>query len=213
MNKSRIYLASDSTCQTYTKADYPQAGWGQFLPLYITDFNIENHAIGGRSSKTFIEEGRLAQILEEISENDYLIIQMGHNDSTKERPARYTEPYNDYKKYLKQYIQGAQEKLAIPILVTPVTRLHYVNGEFLKDFGDYCNAIKEVAEEEDVLLIDLMTLSNRHLQSIGYDKAKEYYMCAINGEDCTHFTTKGADQMAKLIALQLHANLSRCNRP
>ncbi|SHN36147.1 rhamnogalacturonan acetylesterase [Gracilibacillus kekensis] len=207
MNKSRIFLASDSTCQTYTEEHYPQAGWGQFLSNYLSNFKIENHAIGGRSSKTFIEEGRLVKILAEISKDDYLIIQMGHNDSTKERPARFTEPYNDFKKYLKQYIHGARAKHAIPIIVTPVTRLHYVKGEFLQDFGDYCNAIKEVADEENVLLIDLMTLSNRHLQSIGYDKAKDYYMVSANGEDCTHFTIKGADQIAKLIALQLDAIL------
>ncbi|WP_163539301.1 rhamnogalacturonan acetylesterase [Gracilibacillus sp. YIM 98692] len=203
MSKTRIYLASDSTCQTYDKNEAPQAGWGQFLQGYLNQIEICNHAIGGRSSKTFIEEGRLQAILDDIRSGDYLVIQMGHNDSTKERPQRYTEPYQDYKKYLKQYIQGAREKKAIPILITPVTRLHYVNGEFLKDFGDYCNAMKEVANEEAVELIDLMYWSNAHLQTIGYKQAKQYFMLDVNGEDCTHYTETGADQIARIVALHL----------
>ncbi|MFD2657066.1 rhamnogalacturonan acetylesterase [Gracilibacillus thailandensis] len=207
MKKTSIYLASDSTCQTYQKQDYPQAGWGQFLGLYLKGYNIYNHAIGGRSSKTFIEEGRLDEILVGIREKDYLFIQMGHNDSTKEKPTRYTEPYQEYKDFLRQYIEGARAKQAVPLLLTPVTRLHYVKGEFLQDFGDYCNAMKEVAAEEDVALIDLMKLSNAHLQSIGYQAAKTYFMVAHNGEDHTHFTEKGADQIAKIIALQFEALL------
>src|SRR5699024_10867761 len=149
-----VYLASDSTVQTYHETETEQGGWGQFIQNYFTDqVQVHNHAIGGRSSKTFITEGRLDKIIEDINEGDYLLIQMGHNDSTKVRPERYTEPYGDYKDYLKQYIDEARSKQAIPILITPVGRLHYVEGEFLADFGDYCNAMKEVAKENDVLLI------------------------------------------------------------
>src|SRR5690625_1199297 len=214
MKKINVYLAGDSTVQTYENKDTPQAGWGQFIENYFKDnVNIHNHAIGGRSSKTFITEGRLDNIIEEISEGDYLLIQMGHNDSTKIRPKRYTEPYEDYKEYLKEYIDRARGKKATPILITPVGRLHYVNGEFLKDFGDYCNAMKEVAEENNVHLIDLMKSSIHFFTSIGYEEAKSLFMISVNGTDCTHFTEKGANEMARLVSQgikNLSIDLSTC---
>lgn len=199
-----MYLASDSTVQTYGPSEAPQAGWGQFIDQYLTDqVEVANHAIGGRSSKTFITEGRLEKIAEKMTAGDYLLIQMGHNDSTKIRPERYTEPYDDYKKYLKQYIKAARLCEAIPILITPVGRLHYVNEEFLVDFGDYCNAMKEIAEEEEVLLIDLMKSSINYYTSIGYEEASKLFMISVNGTDCTHFTETGANQIAKLVSVEL----------
>ena len=200
-NKINIFLAADSTVRDYDPTEFPQAGWGQFIADYLTDeVDIKNHAVGGRSSKTFITEGRLAKIEEEISSNDYLFIQMGHNDSTIDRPERYTEPYGSYKSYLQQYIDVAKAKNAIPVLITPVGRLHYVNDEFLMDFGDYCNAMKELAEENEVFLIDLMNRSITYLTSIGYVNANGLYMTSVNGIDCTHFTEKGAIEMAKLVS-------------
>ncbi|UOQ86400.1 rhamnogalacturonan acetylesterase [Gracilibacillus salinarum] len=201
--KSSIFLASDSTCQTYPKEQVPQAGWGQFLAAYIPGYTIRNHAIGGRSSRTFIEEGRLKDIEKELQKGDYLLIQMGHNDATKEKPERYTDPYTDYKHYLKQYIEAARSHDATPVLITPVARLHYVSGEFLIDFNDYCNAMKEVAEEEECLLLDLMSLSIAHLTEVGFNQATTYYMLDVNGTDHTHFTEKGANQIAVIIAEQL----------
>lgn len=199
--KKTIYLAGDSTVRDYDEGEYPQAGWGQFIVDYLTDqVIIENHAVGGKSSKTFITEGLLNPILEEIQEGDYLFIQFGHNDSTKNRPERYTEAYEDYKVYLQRYIDEARFKEATPILITPVARLHYVNREFLIDFGDYCNAMKEVAEENDVFIIDLMIKSVDYLSLIGYERAKELFMISVTGDDCTHFTEQGAKAMAKLVS-------------
>lgn len=196
-----LYLAGDSTVQTYEKDRAPQAGWGQFLGQYFTEeVQIHNHAIGGRSTKTFITEGRLDKIIEEIEAGDYLLIQMGHNDSTKSRPERYTEPYEDYKDYLYQYIDRARGKCAYPILITPVGRLRYVNEEFLKDFGDYCHAMKEVAAEKQVPLIDLMDKSIQYYTSVGYDEVVGMFMISVDGEDCTHFTEQGAKVIAQLVS-------------
>lgn len=197
---NHIFLASDSTCQAYDTSKTNQAGWGQFLGEYLADYEIHNHAIGGRSSKTFIEEGRLNAMKDKMKSGDYLLVQMGHNDSTKEKPERFTEPYLDYKQYLKQYIDIARNRQAIPILITPVARMHYVLGEFLIDFNDYCNAMKEVAAEEKVQIIDLMKHSIQHYQKVGYKEVYTYYMAAYNGKDYTHFTIKGANQIAKIVA-------------
>ncbi|AOV08603.1 rhamnogalacturonan acetylesterase [Sporosarcina ureilytica] len=199
-----IYLAGDSTVRNYDKSQYPQAGWGQFLGNYLTKtVTIKNYAVGGLSSKTFITEGHLSRIDSEIAENDYLFIQFGHNDSTRNRADRFTEPYGDYQIYLKQYIDLAKSKKAIPILLTPVARLNYVQDRFSPDFSEYCNAMKELANENEVLLIDLMSIGVQYLSSIGYTMAQELYMLSVNGTDCTHFTERGANIMARLVSEQL----------
>ncbi|ENH97907.1 rhamnogalacturonan acetylesterase YesY [Gracilibacillus halophilus YIM-C55.5] len=205
-NKRALYLIGDSTCQTYTEDEAPQAGWGQFLTSYLSkDIDIRNHAIGGRSTKTFIEEGRLDNVLQQLQSDDMVTIQLGHNDSTKIRPHRYTEPYQDYQENLHLFVNEIYKQKATPILITPVARLHYVNGAFLSDFCDYCNAMKEVAAETNTVLIDGMALSLSHFQTIGYERVLPYYMAYVNGEDFTHFTKKGASQIALLISLQLNA--------
>ncbi|RIX49259.1 rhamnogalacturonan acetylesterase [Paenibacillus nanensis] len=205
-SKINVYLAGDSTVQTYDREHAPQAGWGQYIADFFSDeVHFRNRAIGGRSSKTFIQEGRLHEILEEIREGDYLFVQMGHNDSTKSRPERYTEPYTDYKSYLKLYVDGARSRGAIPVLVTPVGRLHVENGVFINDFPDYCQAMKQVAAEEDVLIIDLMSRSLEHYASVGYEEAKSFFMVAVNGTDHTHFTETGAERIARLVADEVKA--------
>ncbi|WP_160720762.1 rhamnogalacturonan acetylesterase [Bacillus sp. USDA818B3_A] len=200
-NQIRVFLAADSTVQTYEISEKEQGGWGEFLQDYLTeDIHVVNHAIGGRSSKTFVEEGRLNKIVEKMKEGDYLFIQMGHNDATASKPERYTDPFTTYKDYLKMYIEAARNCQANPVLITPVARLHKENGRFINDFPDYCQAMKEVAEEENVVLIDLMTKSLRLFEAIGYDKTLPFFMVSVNETDFTHFTKKGAKQMAKLVA-------------
>ncbi|MCR2805647.1 rhamnogalacturonan acetylesterase [Paenibacillus soyae] len=199
--KVSVFLAGDSTVQTYEPEHAPQAGWGQFIAEYFPDeVRFVNRAIGGRSSKTFVGEGRLNAILEEMREGDYLFVQMGHNDSTKSRPERYTDPYTDYRSYLKLYIEGARGRGAIPVLITPVGRLHAENGVFLNDFPDYCHAMKQLAAEEEVFLIDLMSRSLDEYASVGVEEARSYFMVSVNGTDHTHFTETGAERIARLVA-------------
>ncbi|MCL6633149.1 MAG: rhamnogalacturonan acetylesterase [Alicyclobacillus herbarius] len=200
-DRIRVFLAGDSTVQTYEKDFAPQAGWGQFIDRYFDEKVVFfNHAIGGRSSKTFVEEGRLDDILRQLAAGDYLFIQMGHNDSTVSKPERYTEPFTTYKRYLKMYVDGARRKHAYPILITPVGRLHYDSGCYINDFPDYCEAMKQLARDENVPLIDLMTKSLVCFAELGYDEAHTWFMASITGSDFTHFTEKGAYQVARLVA-------------
>ncbi|WP_460523528.1 rhamnogalacturonan acetylesterase [Flindersiella endophytica] len=207
-----IYIASDSTAQTYSSAYEPQAGWGQMLNRYFTsDVTVTNRAIGGRSSRTFIQEGRLATILSQIQPGDYLFVQFGHNDASINIPERYTSPA-DYKEYLRNdYIRGARAKGAIPVIVTPVSRLSYntSTGQFNVSFPEYVNAAIAVAQEENAKLIDLSASSRAYLNSIGPDYAKEVFLHTDPGEypnrpdgtaDNTHFQKYGALQMARLVA-------------
>ncbi|HEX3043620.1 MAG TPA: rhamnogalacturonan acetylesterase [Bacillota bacterium] len=196
-----VYIVGDSTVQTYDSSRAPQQGWGYYLPNYFTPaVSFINKAIGGRSSKTFIEEDRLNEILRDIKANDYLFVQMGHNDATSSKPERHTVASTSYKHYLQMYIDSAQERGAIPILITPVCRLDYRNGNFINNFPDYCTAMKQVAIANNMPCIDLMTGSLNLLTAVGYNTAYTYYMVSVNDTDYTHLTAAGADQMAKLVA-------------
>ncbi len=196
-----IYLAGDSTVQSYNASYYPQAGWGQMISNYFTsDVKFANRAIAGRSSKSFVVDGRLDEILTSIKKDDYLFIQFGHNDATISKPERYAAPYTTYKEYLAKYIDGAREKGAIPVLITPVARLNYINGTYKNDFPDYCAAMKQVAAEKNCAIIDLMTNSLDYFATLDYNTVYKFYMVSSNGTDYTHFTETGAKEIAKIVA-------------
>ncbi|MEV3937714.1 cellulose binding domain-containing protein [Glycomyces sp. NPDC049804] len=207
-----VYLASDSTVQTYDPYWEPQAGWGQVIDRYFDEnVRVENHAIGGRSSRSFIEQGRLDAILNEIQPGDYLFVQFGHNDATASVPERYTSP-DDYKMYLRDhYIAGAIEKGAVPVLVTPVSRRSFnaETGKFNVSFGDYVNKVYELHEETGVAMVDLSASSRAYLDEIGPEEAKSVFLHVPAGvypnrpngtADDTHFQEYGAIQMARLVA-------------
>lgn len=204
--KINVYLAGDSTVQTYDKSNAPQAGWGQFISDYFTeDVCFHNHSMGGRSTKTFVQEGRLDEILKQIQPDDWLLIQMGHNDANRQKPERYAEPYTEFQDYLKLYIDGARKKGAHPVLITPVARLNYKNGEYINDFPDYCKSMKKLGETQKVPVIDLMEVALAHFKEVGYNAALKYFMVSVNGTDYTHFTEAGAKKIAELLADAIQA--------
>lgn len=210
-NKPAVYLAGDSTMQTYNPYWEPQAGWGQMFPSFFSDaVEIKNHSIGGRSSKSFIFEGRLDEILRLIRPGDYLFVQFGHNDATISVPDRYASPA-DYKNYLKTYIDGVQQRGATPILVTPMGRRDFNadTGKFNVSFPEYVQAMKEVASEKNVKLIDLSALSIAYYDSIGPEATLSVFLHVSPGiyqafpngaTDNTHFQEYGAIQIARLVA-------------
>lgn len=161
-----IYVAGDSIARTYSATEYPQSGYAQELGANFEEgtVNIENHAVGGRSSRSFIAERALSTILDKICSGDYLFIQFGHNDD-KTTNDRYTDPNGDkdtegsFKYYLMQYINGARDKGAVPVLITPPARNSFDNDGKIYDGNliKYVNAMIKLAEEENVLLVDLYT--------------------------------------------------------
>lgn len=196
-----VYLAGDSTVMSYPPERAPQMGWGQIIGEYFSQaVTIENNAKGGRSSKSFINEGRLKAILDKIQPGDYLLIQFGHNDekSVKDDPERkiYTEPHAEYKQYLKQYIAGAREHQAIPVLVTPVERRRFgSDGKINSTHTEWTLAMKEVAAEENVPLIDLEGASKRAFEELGPEGTTPIFLDTDN----THFKEAGARLVAKLV--------------
>jgi lysophospholipase L1-like esterase len=182
------------------------------LDRYVADdVTVANHAIGGRSSRSFVEQGRLDAILDVIRPGDYLFVQFGHNDASASIPERYTPPA-DYKEYLRNdYIAGARARGATPVILTPVSRRAFdaATGRFHVSFPEYVQAATEVAQEEGVPLIDLSASSRAYLDSIGPEAARDVFLHTDPGEypnrpdgtaDNTHFQRYGALQIARLIA-------------
>ncbi|NOU96149.1 GDSL family lipase [Paenibacillus sp. LMG 31456] len=204
-----VYLAGDSTVTDQALDGYPYAGWGQMLPHYLNaSAAVANHAMSGRSSKSFIDEGRLEAIFQLIQPNDYLLIQFGHNDQKPDEERR-TEPETTYKQYLKKYIDGARERGAVPVLITPVHRRFFdEKGCIVNTHGDYLQAVKELGQAEQVPVIDLAEKTRLLYESYGDERSKTLFMWAVPGEfpnhptgarDNTHFQEVGAIQVAKLV--------------
>ncbi|WP_305775691.1 fibronectin type III domain-containing protein [Pseudarthrobacter sp. NamE5] len=206
-----VYLAGDSTVQTYDPGFAPQAGWGQMIDRYFEgSVSFKNHAIGGRSSKNFITQGRLDEILRVINPGDYLMVQFGHNDATVGVDDRYASPA-DYKEYLRTYVHGARQRSAVPILVTPVGRRDFdeATGKFRVSFPEYVAKMQELAAEENVALVDLSASSRAYYDQIGPEDTKSVFLHVDAGVypnrpagtvDNTHFQEYGAIQIARLVA-------------
>ncbi|SMF28052.1 Lysophospholipase L1 [Priestia filamentosa] len=210
-SKVAVYLVGDSTVSTYDSSVAPRAGWGQvFEEEFRHKVTVRNEAQSGRSSKSFIDEGRLDAVLSEIQKGDYLFIQFGHNDEKIEDPSRYTEPSTTYKSYLKQYIDGARAKKATPILITPVERRRFTEeGIAYNSHGTYPQAMKELGKEENVPVIDLTEKSKALYQELGIEKTKDLFLWLEKGEhpnypdgviDNTHFQGNGAREISHLVA-------------
>lgn len=209
---STIYWAGDSTVQTNRIATYPQTGIGQVFPLYIKEkIVVSNHAKNGRSTKSFMEEGRLQAIDEVIGEGDFLFIQFGHNDEKAEDPGRYTSPYGTFKENLKIFIHTARKHGAWPVLITPLERRCFGEEQVLGAgaHGDYVAGMKEVAEEEQVPLIDLYQMSRELMNRAGKEETEDWFMNIrpntyrnyMEGQiDNTHLKYAGAVRFAGLIA-------------
>ncbi|MCV4232303.1 rhamnogalacturonan acetylesterase [Virgibacillus sp. LDC1] len=210
-----VFLAGDSTVTNQPADGYPYAGWGQMLPAYIkADAAVSNYARSGRSSKSFITEGILEQISEKMKPHDYMLIQFGHNDQKRDEE-RYTEPFSTYKDSLKKYVDVCREKQATPILVTPVHRRYFDSKGLLEDtHGDYIMAVRELADEERIPLIDLAALSLEYFNQLGPEGTKSVFMWGRPGEfllfpqgvtDNTHFQERGAARLADMVARRLKA--------
>jgi lysophospholipase L1-like esterase len=133
-----------------------------------------------------------------LKAGDYLFAQWGINDRYASDATRYTNPATTFRDYLKQYIDGARGKNAIPVLVTPTPRLDYSNGAFQNGFVEYCKAIKAVGLETNTPVIDLQTMGLAYYTSIGYDTVVA--TISMPGPDVLHFRDTGAYQMARMVA-------------
>lgn len=227
-----VYLAGDSTVTDQSSSSFPYCGWGQMLPFYFSEaVAVSNHALSGRSSKSFIEEGRLEKIWGSIREKDFLFIQFGHNDEKDNEGG--TKPFSTFQDYLRFYIEGARTKGAFPVLVSPMHRRCFdEEGKIIDTHGDYIAAIEELSLKEKVPYIDLASKSKILFEKLGEEETKKLFLWAAPGiyakypdgiEDNTHFQDLGGLEIAKLVVEGIRENkietislalrdLSGCNK-
>jgi lysophospholipase L1-like esterase len=200
-----LYVAGDSTAaQKYANAA-PETGWGMALPFFLRkELVVANHAVNGRSSKSFVDEGRLEVILSAIQPGDFLLIQFGHNDEKAEDPTRYTEPWTTYQDHLRMYVEGARARGARPVFATSVERRKFdAGGKALPTHGEYPAAMRALAAEERVALLDTQALSLALWQELGVEETKKYFNWTATEQDNTHFNPPGAIAVARLVAREL----------
>ncbi len=189
-----IYLVGDSTVTD--QPFEPAASWGQMLPRFFNEhIAIANHAESGETMKSFISGLRFAKVLEGLQQGDYLLIQFGHNDQKKYWPQTYVEAQTTYKDYLNIFISEARLRGATPVLITSMQRRTFDNnGKIQNSHGLYPQAVRELAKEKNVALIDLDVMSVKFYEALGVNKAPLAFN--DNGKDATHHNNYGAYQLA-----------------
>ncbi|MFY8188001.1 MAG: rhamnogalacturonan acetylesterase [Flavobacterium sp.] len=228
-----IYLIGDSTMADYSgdyepnkdymKTRFPMMGWGQvFQPFFVKDsinklkniiqtdsVLVKDVARGGRSTRTFFQEGRWRKVYEILKKNDLVCMQFGHNDASVEKTERYVN-VEGYKEFLRLFVAQTREKGAIPIILTPVARNYpWKNGVLENVHGEYDAAAKEIAKEMNVCWIDLNQKSRDFFSKKGEAFVTENYFMHLPAgvyeaypeglKDNTHFQPQGAQVVANLV--------------
>jgi len=209
-----VYLAGDSTLAEKKPEKRPETGWGEMFQQYfdVERVRIENHAQNGRSTKTFIGENRWQAIVDKLKKGDYVFIQFGHNDQSKDKGERYTPP-EDFKKNLARMVNDVLTKNANPVLLTPVVRRRFdKDGKFYDAHGEYPDLTRSAAKNLDVPLIDMHRASEKLIAGYGAEKSAKLFLQLKAGEnpnypngieDNTHFNRAGAEEMAKLAVAEI----------
>jgi lysophospholipase L1-like esterase len=206
--KINIWIIGDFTAANKKPEAAPETGWAMVLQEFFNDeVKVHNHAINGRSSKSFMAEGSWKPVFDSLKRSDYVIIQFGHNDE-KTDSVRHTDPFTTYKKTLKLYISEARNKGAVPIICSPIVRRHFDSSGNLKDtHGDYIIAAREIADETGTLFIDMEAKTRKLVANLGPEKSKSLFLFCKSGEyknrpngvqDSTHLNNYGAHQVAGL---------------
>ncbi|AWW32649.1 rhamnogalacturonan acetylesterase [Echinicola strongylocentroti] len=213
-----IFMIGDSTManKPYTGHN-PEKGWGQVFGLYFKEgVRVENHALNGRSTKSFRDEGHWDKVFQSIHPGDYVIIEFGHNDQKSKSPERYAAPDTGYRDNLIRYIEETYEKGGKPVLATPISRRSYENGTLVDTHGRYSEVVREVAEEYNIPLFDLHKKTVEVIEQFGEEKSKELFLHYRPGdyerfedgkEDNTHLSPTGAFKVCDLAVAELKREL------
>ena len=194
-----VHYIGDSTVARNNIHSYPQTGMSQGLALFLKEaMQIRSYAKNGRSTKSFLDEGRFEPVMDAMQPGDFLFIQFGHNDE-KDDPARHTDPDTTFRENLLRFIRAARERGAKPVLITPIARrLFDEAGRFRPgSHGAYPDAVRRLAGEEQVALVDLTAATEHFLATLGDEPSKPLFMWP---KDNTHLKPEGAVKMAGLLA-------------
>jgi lysophospholipase L1-like esterase len=188
-----VFLAGDSTVTDQPRE--PWNSWGQMLPRFFkSGIAIANHAESGESLPSFLGEKRFEKIMSAIKAGDYLLIQFGHNDQKDKRPN--AGPFTTYKTNLHYFISETRKRGAIPILITPMERKAGIASDTL---GDFPAAVRQVADEAKVSLIDLHAMSKKLYAALGQNLDKAF-------QDGTHHNNYGSYELSKCVVEGIKSN-------
>jgi lysophospholipase L1-like esterase len=208
-----IYIAGDSTVTDQTNE--PWAGWGQMLPrFFVPPVAIANHAESGESLRSFVGEKRLAKIMSQIKAGDYLFIQFGHNDMKEKGEG--VGAFSSFSDSLKQFVAEARKREAQVVLLTPMNRRSFdSSGKITNTHGDYPQAMRRVARELNVPLIDLHSMSKTLYEAWGPEQSTRAFVHYPAGtfpgqdqalKDNSHFNNYGAYELARCVAEGIRQN-------
>jgi len=203
-----VYLIGDSTLSIKEVKNYPETGWGMpFAWFFDSTVKVDDRAMNGRSTRSFIEENRWEPVVKALKPGDEVFIQFGHNDEVPTKKT-YTNEH-DFVMYLTQYVKETQAKGALPILITPVARRKFdANGKLEDTHLVYAQLVRDLAKTLDVPLIDLAQKSMDLVQKLGPVQSAMLYNHLEASEnpnypdgktDDTHFNELGARKMAQLV--------------
>ena len=198
-----VHLMGDSTM---AEKDLPKAGaergWGMMLQNFLdpSEVNVINYAQNGRSTKSFIDLGLWDKVYEAVKPGDYVFIQFGHNDSKADDPARYAAPWGAYQDNLRMFVDRVREKGGTPVLLTPVARRWFKEGKLDRNcHTDYPAAMKAVAQEKGVTLLDVTTPTLDWIEGLGDEASKAYFMISTGKNDNTHLVPAGARKVTEIV--------------
>jgi lysophospholipase L1-like esterase len=209
-----IHLAGDSTMAEKLPEKRPETGWAEHLAAQFRagTVTVDNRAKNGRSTRTFIGEGRWQALLDATRPGDVVLIQFGHNDASENKPDRYTPPA-DYTRNLTRFVADVRERKAVPVLLTPVARRRFDEaGRLQSSHGVYPDLVRELATRDHVALVDMERRSSALLQETGDEASKTLFLWVAPGtnpnypggvEDNTHFSPEGAQRVAREFVLAL----------
>lgn len=210
--KITIFMIGDSTMANKSlEKQNQERGWGMVLNEFLTDdVIVDNHAVNGRSTKSFIDEGRWDKVMSLIQPGDYVVIQFGHNDE-KDDEARHTDPYGSFKDNLMKFINEAKSKGAKPILMNSIVRRKFDENhpnKLTDTHGDYIIVPRQIAKSEHIPFVEANTITKKIVQKCGPEDSKKLYMwiepnkyefCPDGKQDDTHLNIEGAHIVAKAL--------------
>jgi len=217
-----IYVIGDSTVQTYNASAYPQTGWGQVLGSFFDESRVKvvNHALGGRSSKTFIQEGRLETVKNSLQKGDFVLVQFGHNDRYFGSKAREV-PFDSLAYWLQQYVDAAKSKGAVPVFVTPMNMNMGANGRNIFTEYDVVGKMLELAKKNQIPYVNLNSKSyNAYSKSWNPNYVSRYqfkmflkgeypnYPDGVTNDGTTHFQESGSITHSQWIVEELENALA-----
>lgn len=197
--KTNIWLIGDSTMAYKKPERAPESGWGVALADFVTyKAQVHNHAASGRSTLSFITEGRWTIVYDSIQKGDYVVIQFGHNDEKTETKL-HTEAFGSFKDNLRKFIEESRKKGANPIICSSIVRRNFDGkGNLIDTHGDYITAAKQIAKETKTPYVDMEAATRKLVSEMGPENSKNIYNFTNRKQDSTHVNVKGATAIAQL---------------